>query len=316
MKKSCAAVANWKPTPDAIATDADRKEFAGEPDCTDWIYRIVGDEFDPVKARRCCLVKGNCNRELGVVFANGWGVKRDYDAATYFLCRAESEIYAPFEWWGMIAHVEKMRAGATTDDLTYCNHVTSGRGQLFCEQIALSRHNEEAEKRIDAVKNTLPAPAQAKLDALLTAAQKYADEEGGHQAEDSRGGTGYPAFVLEAEIATHEGFVKLLEEYSKARAPKATAGDFEDGDRLLNRLYQRVLKGIESCPTCSEDRGKAGREALRDAQRAWITYRDAWAAYYAARWSGAAPVATLEREVRTALTKARIAQFRKELDDR
>jgi uncharacterized protein YecT (DUF1311 family) len=105
----------------------------------------------------------------------------------------------------------------------------------------------------------------------------------------------------------------MLEQYSKVRAPRATAGELADADHLLNDVYQQVLKGIEACPTCSEDGGRQGREALRQAQRAWIAYRDAWAGYYAARWSGAAPAATLEREVRAALTKERVAQFRKVL---
>src|SRR5438046_2201407 len=94
--KLCAREANWKPGPDGTPTEVDQKEFAGVAYCPDWIYRLDGDEYDPVKARRCCLVSGNCNRELGMIFANGWGVRRDYDAAISFLCRAGDEM-APFE---------------------------------------------------------------------------------------------------------------------------------------------------------------------------------------------------------------------------
>jgi uncharacterized protein YecT (DUF1311 family) len=313
--RSCAAVADWKPPAAAVATDADRKEFAGEADCADWIYHLAGDEYDPVKARRCCLVKGDCNRELGIIFANGWGVKRDYDAATYFLCRAGHEDLAPFEWWGMIEHVGKMRRGETAADLTYCDHVTSGRGQLFCAQLEMARQDEKETPRVEAVKRAASSAAQAKLAALLTAALKYAEEEGGYEAGDARGGTAYPAMVVDAQRETYSAFVKALEKYSKSRAPGATAGGYADADRLLNRVYQRVLKGIAVCPTCSEDGGEEGRQSLREAQRAWIACRDAWAAYYAARWSGAAPAPTLEREILTALTKERIALLRRVRDE-
>src|SRR5690242_17716905 len=84
----CDAVATHEPGPAEIATDADRGRFAGKSaSCMSFIYG-EGEDRDYDQGRRCCLAHGNCNRELAMIFANGWGVPRDYDAATGFLCRA------------------------------------------------------------------------------------------------------------------------------------------------------------------------------------------------------------------------------------
>jgi uncharacterized protein YecT (DUF1311 family) len=244
-----------------------------------------------------------------MIFANGWGVRRDYDAAISFLCRAGDEM-APFEQWSMLDHVERMRLGETTGELQFCDHVTSGRGGLFCEQVAQARQSEAENVKIEAVKKSLGAEAQAKLAPLLEAVDKFGDAEGARTAEDSRGGTAYPSLVVLGTRRVDAAFVKTLETRVKSRAPKASAESYAAADRRLNVTYQKLLKEAVACPTCSEDGGKAARDVLREAQRLWIAYRDAWAAFYLVRWSGAAPSATLEREIKASLTRERIVALR------
>jgi uncharacterized protein YecT (DUF1311 family) len=304
--KVCGRVASFTPP---VATEADRKEFANEPYCADYIYRLAGDEYDPVKARRCCVVKGDCNRELAIIFANGWGVKRDYDAATWYMCHAP-EGMAPFEVWGMLGHIEEMRDGRETKDLTFCEHATSGRGQLFCAQLDSARQTAENEPRIAAIATSLAPPARSKFDALRQAAAKFADAESGLQADGSLGGTGYAAIAVDAQSHVEALFVEHLTTYAKNRAPGVTDGQWKKVDRALNETYARTMKSV-SCPLCNDQSGAGSRQALREAQRAWIAWRDAWTAFYAARWEGVAPAATLEREIRTALTQERVAELQK-----
>ncbi len=300
----CARVAKWTPGQDATATAVDRKEFADVSYCPDWIYRVAGSEYDPVKARRCCLVSGKCNRELGMIFANGWGVRRDYDAAMFFLCRAEDEM-APYEWWNMLDHVERMRLGQTKKDLRFCDYVTSGRGALLCREVEQARQYEAEDVRVAAVKKTLSAEAQAKLDPLVAVAGRFSDADGAWFAEDSRGGTIYPALVVDGTRKVHAEFVKALEARAKSRAPKASKESYAAADRRLNSMYEKAMKASVPCHMC-EDGGEAARKVLREAQRTWITYRDAWTVFYLARWNGAAPAEALEREIKALLTRERI----------
>lgn len=290
------------------ASDADRHEFAAESFCGDYLYRIVGDEYDPDKARRCCLAKGDCNRELGIVYANGLGVPRDYDVATYFLCRAGDEM-APFEQWDMLAQVQDMRGGAETDDLNYCDHVTSGRGQLFCEQLSGSAAASEQAARGAALAKDFDAPTAEAARMLEEAANAYAQAEGGYESDDSRGGTAYPAMALGAQNAALAAHVDRYERLAKARAPAAGAEGVKRADADLNRAYKRAVAAAEPCPLCNES-DVQGRTVLRDAQRAWIAYRDAFARFYLARWKGRAADDALRREIVAELS----AERAKELD--
>jgi uncharacterized protein YecT (DUF1311 family) len=301
----CARFADAKGMPAASA--ADKAEFADDKFCIDYLYELVDDERDPDKARRCCLAHGDCNRELGIVYANGWGTKRDYDAATYFLCRAGEEM-APFEQWGMLAHVQEMRGDDAPEDLTYCEHVTSGRGQFFCEQLAGNAAGIEENRKTEAVAKDFDEATKAAAAKLEAAANTFSQEQSGFEAYESRGGTAYPALALAAQNAAFSAHVERFVEWSRQRAPKADAAALARADAELNRVYKEARAKTEACPLCNE--GDAGeRDALRDAQRAWLAYRDAFADFYAGRWRDKAPGADLMREALAALTLARAAEL-------
>ncbi|MCH2075348.1 MAG: DUF1311 domain-containing protein [Rhodobacteraceae bacterium] len=64
-------------------------------------------------------------------------------------------------------------------------------------------------------------------------------------------------------------------------------GEFEFWDAELNKAYQRVLANAKEVD--AEGYGPPGvsqEEALREMQRAWITFRDARCAYEASTWGG------------------------------
>ena len=309
-KATCDRVASWTPGPDAKAGDDDRKEYAGKTagNCWAFLYTTPEDR-EPDKARRCCLVSGDCNRELAVIFANGWGVRRDYDAATHFLCGAAREM-APFEQWGMLRRVQEMRGQDAPKDLDYCDHVTSGRGGLLCEQLAAESREPEWERRLAAAGRSADASMREPLTRLLAAAQTFTEEEGGYREDGARGGTGYAAFLVAAQQKVYEAFVTTLERYGRERAPAATAAGLQKADRDLNAAYRKALAAArEPCPLCREDDHESGPQALREAQRAWIAYRDAWTPWYRQRWAGAATPAALDREIVTALTAGRAKEL-------
>jgi uncharacterized protein YecT (DUF1311 family) len=310
----CDSVAGFQPSEAARASDDDRRRFAGKTagNCWAFLYVVPAAEREPEAARRCCLATGDCNRELAILFANGWGVPRDYDAATHFLCRAGNEM-AAFEQRGMLAHVQRMRGEAEPPDLDYCDHVTSGHGGLLCAQLATERQVPEWDRRIEAVGAALDGPGRDALGRLLAAAETFTDEEGGYREDGARGGTGYASFVVAAQRKAYEAFVATLERYGRERAPRADAALLRKADRGLNAAYRKALTAAsEPCPLCREDDHESGRAALRDAQRAWIAYRDAWAAWYRKRWTSAAPEAALEREITAALTATRTKELLQE----
>ncbi len=303
----CDKLKDYHPGPKAQPTAADRKLFAAETaDCYPYVYG-PGKALDYDKGRRCCLVK-DYNRELALIFANGWGVPRDYDAAIYFLCRAEE--VAPAEQWGMLGHVQEMRKQAQPKDLDYCEWVTSGHGSTWCQGLEMDRRAPEWDRRVETVSRSLPAEARPALKTLRKAADTFAEADGSLSALGNYGGTIYPSQVLAGQQDQTEAFLATLEKYTRNRAPAATSADFERTDQALNAAYQKQMTQVNSDDK-EFDRNTAGQDSLRDAQRAWIPYRDAWKSLYRLRWQGAAAPEALDREIATALTTTRAEELSK-----
>lgn len=303
----CARFASYKPGAEARATDQDRKVFSAKSaDCTGYVYD-TGEGSDRDKGRRCCLVHGDCNRELAMIFANGWGVRRDYDAATYFLCRAGDEM-APFEQWEMLGHVESMRKSPQPKDLDFCEYAESGSGTSWCAQLDLARGSVEWERRIAAVRPALGA-AQPSLAGLRKAADSFIEANAEAEAAGFLGGTIYPSQVLGNQAAGNEAFVVNLERFGRQRADAATQEMLNKADAALNTAYKAAMAREEF----SDDHALS--QSLRGAQRAWIRYRDAWIAFYRLRWKDAAPPDALQREITAALTAERTEELRKMMEE-
>ncbi len=69
----------------------------------------------------------------------------------------------------------------------------------------------------------------------------------------------------------------------------------EGWDRLLNEVYQRVIGTLDT----------EGEENLREAQRAWITYRDLTCRMERARYEGGSIAPMIELTCLTRLTERR-----------
>ncbi|HYC91132.1 MAG TPA: lysozyme inhibitor LprI family protein [Thermoanaerobaculia bacterium] len=219
------------------------------------------------------------HRELAERYANGDGVKRDFNAAAYFLCLAEEDM-APAEFTGMTEHLQRMRAGKEKEPLDFCQYVTSGYGMSYC-----------AHKQYEKVMPELDRRLAAFPDAIRKSGLAFVRAESERIGELSRGGTAYAAIALGAEMEQKERLVTALERFSKERAPAASAAEAKRADSELNRVYRAMERS----------------ELLRDAQRAWIAYRDAFAAFYTERWKGKATPEELQREIVTQLTRERVA---------
>lgn len=225
----------------------------------------------------------NCPDEpdnlCNITLAEKYAKQRNFDAATYFLCRGEHSV-APAEFEGMMEHLQNMRAGKEKAPLNFCDHVTSGYGLTYCAH----KDWDEAMPKLDARLTAARVP-----DALRVRSNAFAALESERMSEENLGGTGYMAIALGAEIEAKEAIVASVEQWSKKRAPAVTEAEAKRADDALNAAYKKLEK----------------TEPLRDAQRAWIAWRDAFANHYVERWKGAAAPDVLRREIVTALTKAR-----------
>lgn len=234
-----------------------------------------------------------CARELAEQFANGDGVERNYEVAEYLLCHAAVGM-ADAETEGMLEHLQKMKSGEETAELHYCDHVTSGYGSGYCANLEWEALMPKLESRLA----KFPKSVRDAANAFVSAETKRIGEQ-------SKGGTGYTAITLGAEMESKQNVVDALERWRSTRANATTSEEAKQADSELNAEYRAAQKEIaEDFPEW--------KTYLRNAQRAWIAYRDAFAAYYVARWHGAAADEVLRREIVTALTRERTTQLREE----
>jgi uncharacterized protein YecT (DUF1311 family) len=236
--------------------------------------------------------------DLAEKFANGEGVKRDFAAALHFLCVADG--LAPAEQSGMIQHVMAMKRGETRERLDYCEFITSGHGSYVCALRREETLRPELRARYEAVRRSAGKP----LDALRARADTFIEADATWETEQTFGGTIYASMGVNTRLDGEQTFVELLEQYTKKRAPAASASDYQRADADLNAAYRERMSGAAEC-----DPEHCDKDNLRTAQRAWIIYRDAWIAFYQDRWRGTASPEALRLEIGTALARVRISDL-------
>jgi uncharacterized protein YecT (DUF1311 family) len=303
-------VANYTPGAKARPTEEDRRLVASGA-LRQTVVLQYGDEAREEReydeTRRYCLVTGKCDIDLAMIFANGWGVARDYDAATWFLCRLDAST-ALAEKEGMLAHVERMRTAEEPEELRYCDHATDTMGLLYCPQPTPTEGWPK--DRIARVRETLTPEAARALDGLATDLDAFASADADVHAFWALGNVMYTPRKVEEEDRIRNEQVSTLERLAVARAPGCTPAALKAADAALNESY-RLARAVppESPHRDTSEHEAEWTETLRDAQRAWIRYRDAWTAFYLARWKGKAKPEVLKREISCALTLERSAQL-------
>jgi uncharacterized protein YecT (DUF1311 family) len=245
-----------------------------------------------------------CNVLVAERFANGKGVKPELALADYFLCQSQNEI-APGELEGMFEHLDRMRAGTEKTPLSYCDFITSGYGSTYCANRRWSTELPLLTARLDALSRRSHSNTLATLRQAATA---FIRAETDRIGEQSIGGSGHTGFVLDAEVDATTAFVENVERWTQQRTPPATTQSATAVDAELNRVYQHEQKVIDGLG----DEVAKWKTLLRDAQRSWITYRDAFASYYAERWRGKASEEELRREVSAELSRQRAKELQAE----
>ena len=95
--------------------------------------------------------------------------------------------------------------------------------------------------------------------------------------EGCTGGT-YCSVINETDRKfTNHDFLVMAEGFVKDGFPSFTEDDLAREDEALNAAYQAELSSLPaSCPSPDRPIGCISQEGLRDTERAWIRYRDAW----------------------------------------
>jgi uncharacterized protein YecT (DUF1311 family) len=249
------------------------------------LYYGIGMKADPVRARQCAFLEMQKEPDEGVfagrtmlmtIYANGVGAKRDLDVATHLACGLDG---APAEVDGRVTHLAELKTkGWTGHDFDFCDDITSGLAEGYCTDHRATMAAPVREAKIAALASGFDPGQKQAFEALRRAHAAFVEAHGSGEVDMS--GTARAAMEIEAEEAARDAFLDALQRLSTGRAPAFTHAQFVAADAKLNKTYREAL--AQAGPADSV--GAVQKEGIRDAQRAWLRYRDAFLAFAALRY--------------------------------
>lgn len=246
---------------------------------------------------RDCALAHKDNAVLMMLYANGFGVRKDSDIAIHHACKLE--FIAKAEMEARIAHLASPQsAGAIFDQ---CDHITSGHMGAVCAATSERQAAHSRKARLDRQARMLTPSAQRALTQLRAAADRYASA-----AETDMQGTAAPGLAIAREGKLQAQFAETLGKVLDNALQSASAQDLARIDKELNAVYRRLMSPTPSEAERPERVGSSTitRTDVRAAERRWIAYRDAFLAFRAQLPSGASPEA-----IAVALTRQRLAEL-------
>ncbi|MDB5710698.1 MAG: hypothetical protein JWL96_2768 [Sphingomonas bacterium] len=264
-------------------------------DSEDFYY---GDsvKVDDVRARHCAAIEAEhdpaAQETLGgrtilmQLYANGRGVARNLDLATGYACTIDA---SPAEYEQRITHLERMRDAP--DAFDYCDDITSGFGLGLCTYRWSRGGAVERDRELRTLAAAFPKGSAPLYRAMKTAFDAFVTA---HDGEVDQSGTNRTMMVIMEQDKVRDQFVLDLHRLKEGKWPALSGDDARAADAQLNASYRKLLAAIVT----PDDYPQPHRKDVRDAQRAWLIYRDAYvrfAAIVAPAISGDAILARLTR---------------------
>jgi len=247
------------------------------------LYYGIGRPADPEKARQCAFLETERDSDgafsgramLMTIYANGVGTRRDLDVAIHLACGVDG---APAESHGRVSHLAELRDSHWSgSDFGYCDDITSGLAMGYCAGHEARIAGDRRDTRLAEIAARWSPRERRMLVPLRQALDAYATAHG--EGEIDLTGTARGAMAINAEEALHDEFLAMIERLDSGRAPRLSSERFRAADAALNAAYREAVRG-----PFYDSPGSVTREGIRDAQRAWLRYRDAFLAFAALRY--------------------------------
>ncbi len=274
---------------------------------SDALYYGIGIPAAPARARQCALLQarrfdrnGGAFAGIGMlmtIYANGVGAERNLDLATSLACRIQG---APAENDARAEHLQSLKAAHWTGaDFNYCDDITSGYSGGVCAAQQASIADVARSDRLDALTSGWSEPEQQAFASLRASAAAYA--KASSEDEVDLTGTARAAFMIEREQEVMQGFADSLGKLEHGGLPAGSASGLQAADASLNDVYRRLM-AVGGKGGSTIDYGTVTKDGIRQAERAWLRYRRAWAAFARVKFPKIAAGA-----VQVALTQQRAA---------
>jgi uncharacterized protein YecT (DUF1311 family) len=267
------------------------------PDCDSYkFYSGIDRKVDFAAARQCAwseLLAQQATLEprytgesvfggsamLTVLYANGEGVPRNIPLAIRFACEAEG---APAEIALRVKHLEALATEQSENSakFSFCDDITSGFMQGFCAARDSEIRDQMRAESLNALVSHFTPSQRLAFDKLRKSEETYALAHASGEIDLS--GTARAMFQIEAQDTLRDDFLAALQRYEKGKFPSEPTAQYSDADERLNSAYRKALSDAEKHK--SDYGGAVQPSGIRDAERAWLRYRDAWMAFAKLRY--------------------------------
>lgn len=268
-------------------------------------YYGIGVPVDYVKARFIALIEmeKDDGREnpfggaaiLMMLYANGFGVKRDIDLSIRLACANVG--HAPAEIDGRIRHLQHIKAGDAEGVFDICDDITSGYMDGMCQFIHSRLAEIKRKSTIDSVIKNWQEQDKRAYEQLRKSATAFFDQR--VLSEVDMTGTSRAAIALAEGDLLEDSFKENILKAGKCILPCYNTTDFIKADNELNLIYKKIMadKGLNW--------GTVTKDGIRSTQRKWILYRDAWVTFGTMHCPSVSDVTW-----KTIITLARILQLK------
>ncbi|WP_082554759.1 lysozyme inhibitor LprI family protein [Caulobacter sp. Root1455] len=281
--KTLAVPASDMPDP---ATAATLKGCSSEA-----LYYGIGVKRDPVKARQCAILELNDpdNRDgvfsgtgmLMTIYATGFGAKKDLDLATHMACNTWG---APVDTDILVHALQTRKTVPDPTPFDYCYDVNQGASDVsmpVCAWHEQRRTKAVRDVKVQALTAAWTAEESAAHDQLLKAQGAFLELR---QMNERGAGTINRSATARFEMELEDDRLALLQRMTASKGPTASPAQRTAADTALNQFYRNLMPLLPQKEMVDYDVTKPG---VREAQRAWIAYRDAWLALAAVKWPNA-----------------------------
>jgi len=271
--------------PEGERPDTQRAEGLASCDAED-LYFGITRERDLTAARDCAYLQrgsGSSNAFgyygagiLTMLYANGIEVKRNLALARKFAC----EVGRPGDMQGLLRNIAELES-AKPDELPaldVCEHRYSGPMETVCAEHDARLKGVARAKELQTMTRGWKTAQKAALAKLLSAGGEYFDA-----ASYDAGFHGSAAQAERTSLRSgQEGdLLALVQRFESGQLPSYCPTCFRTADAALNQAYRRLLHSNFDDPDRTFGITKAG---IRESQRKWLAYRDAWVAFGAVRY--------------------------------
>lgn len=267
--KICAEVKNTELPKQDQPTPAEK---AGLASCVSRdLYYGIGGPADPVEARKCAYAEMEQGRDkdwafsgksiLIMLYANGQGVPRNFDAAMKLACESPG---APGDLAGTVNELARMKKARVVGKFSICDHSSGPYLYKQCAILDYRFDHADREKQLDEIAAKWSSREKKAFATLRKMAVPYFKAHADNETD------------LRYTQEVHE--IAFMERDLLAKVKQLEAGDmpkFSPGDFAKDEATVKLDFAKTQAPGFRQQ-ANITSAGIKQAQQDWIRYRDAW----------------------------------------